>query len=70
MGHSPKGHLEAARRHEEAAGTHERSAKFWDEQGDAKRAALQRELADHERHGAELEGRWAALIERETAGAE
>lgn len=70
MEHSPKGHLEAASRHADAAVSHERSARFWDEQGDAERAAPQRELAGYESRGAELERRWAALIERETAGAD
>jgi len=62
-------HLAAARRHEAAALSHERSAKFWDERGDGERASLQRELADHERCGAELERRWAALASQETDGA-
>ena len=70
MGHSADGHLDAASRHEGAAVTHERSAKFWDEQGDAERAALQRELADYARRGAALERRWAALIEGDATGAE
>ena len=62
---SSQPHLDAARRHDAAAATHERSAIFWDQQGDVDRAALQRELAQHERHGAELERRWAALVERD-----
>jgi hypothetical protein len=63
-------HLHAAARHLEAAANHDRVAKFWEEQGDDDRAELQRALADHERHGADLERRWAALIKRESSPAE
>ena len=58
----PARHLQAARRHDAAAETHERLAKVWDEYGDGERASLQRALAEHERQGATLERRWAALI--------
>jgi hypothetical protein len=58
-------HRHAAARHEQAAENHVRAARFWDGH-DAERAALQRELAEHERRGAELERRWAELIERES----
>lgn len=61
------GHLSAAVRHEEAAATHERAAAFWEEQGDGDRAALQKEMAQYERSGADLERRWAALVERDEA---
>ena len=61
-------HLEAARRHEEAAANHERAAIFWEQHGDSARAGLQREFAEYERGGAELERRWAALIERDAGG--
>jgi hypothetical protein len=50
-------------RHEKAAANHERSAAFWEGQGDVTRADLQRDLARHEREGAALERRWAKLIE-------
>jgi hypothetical protein len=50
-----------------AAGNHERAAKFWEGQGDSERAALQREMAEHERRGAELERRWADLSGSDTA---
>jgi hypothetical protein len=45
MPQSPERHLEAGARHEQAAASHERAARYWDQQGDADRAALQRELA-------------------------
>jgi hypothetical protein len=67
---SPQGHLEAAARHEQAARSHERIATYWTENGDDERAALQRELADYERVGAELERRWAALVEKRSAAAD
>ena len=70
MEDSPERHLEAAIRHEAAASSHERAANFWDAQGDVERSALQRDLVNHERQGAELERRWAALIERETAASD
>jgi len=65
MSVTPQRHLDAADQHDAAALTHERSATFWDQIGDVGRAALQRDLAAHERRGAELERRWAALIERD-----
>ena len=67
---SPQGHLKAADRHELAAQSHDRSAAYWAENGDLERAALQRELADYERSGAELERRWAALVARRLAAAD
>jgi hypothetical protein len=65
MPESAERHLRAKLAHEAAAREHERSAAFWEAQGDPERAALQRDLADHERQGAALERRWAALIERD-----
>lgn len=62
-------HWNAAARHERGAETHERAAHFWDDQGDAERAALQREMAEYERTGARLERRWAELVERNVKGA-
>jgi len=59
--------LEAADRHERAVVTHERARKWWATQGDDERTTLQRELAVHERRGAKLERRWAALVERRAA---
>ena len=63
---TPGHHLNAATRHLEAAESHDRAAGFWEEHGDHDRLALQRDLAEHERRGAELERRWAALIERDS----
>jgi hypothetical protein len=62
-------HLQAASRHDAAAESHERLAALWHERGDSERASLQRALADHERQGATLERRWAALISEENGGA-
>ena len=59
-------HLAAADRHDAAAASHERAAKWWHEQGNVERASLQHALADHERHGAKLERRWAALVAQES----
>jgi hypothetical protein len=56
-------HLAAADRHETAAKSHDRAARFWHDQGDAQRAELQHEMAEFERHGAVLERRWAELAE-------
>jgi hypothetical protein len=56
-------HLKAAVRHDSAAENHERAARYWDDQHDPDRAALQREMAEYERRGAELERRWADLID-------
>lgn len=56
-------HREAAERHEMAAGNHRRAAAFWDGRGDPDRAQLQREMAQYEQSGAELERRWAKLVE-------
>lgn len=56
-------HRGAADRHETATETHERAARFWDDQGDAGRAELQREMAEFERRGASLERRWAELAD-------
>ena len=66
----PERHLQAASRHDAAADSHERLAKAWHARGDSKRASLQRALADHERHGAKLERRWAALVRDENGGAD
>jgi hypothetical protein len=60
-------HLESAERHEAAAKTHEEAAEYWESQGDAERAALQREMMGYELRGAELERRWAAIVERESS---
>ena len=46
-----------------AAENHERAATFWNDHGDLERAALQREMAEHERGGAALERRWAELLD-------
>jgi hypothetical protein len=62
-------HLDAASRHDAAAASHDRSAKWWHERGNHRRASLQQALADHERHGAKLERRWAALIVEEAEAA-
>ena len=64
----PERHLRAASRHDAAADSHERFAKAWHDRGDSKRASLQRALAHHERQGAKLERRWAALIRDENGG--
>ena len=61
---STQRHLEAAEKHELAARHHEESALHWAQQGDLERADLQRKIAAHERHGADLERRWAALDQR------
>ena len=58
-----------------AADNHERAAKYWEDKRDPERAELQRDMANYERHGAELERRWADLIDpdparRETRAAE
>jgi hypothetical protein len=63
----PEPHLQAASRHDAAAESHERLAKAWHARGDRERASLQPALADHERHGASLERRWAALIAEDGA---
>jgi hypothetical protein len=55
-------HRRAALRHEQAADTHDRSATFWDGRGKPDQAGLQRELASHERTGADLERRWGDLV--------
>lgn len=59
-------HLDAAAAHERAAESHARAARYWDDEGDAERAELQRDMAGYERKGAELERRWAALIVRDS----
>lgn len=46
-----------------AAENHDRAATYWDGRQDAARAELQREMAKYERHGAELELRWADLVD-------
>ena len=58
----------AARRHDGARQTHEaarqrhlEAAAYWDSQGDAERAALERRSAELQRQGAELEVDRAAL---------
>lgn len=56
-------HRDAVRRHELVAENHDRAASFWDGQGDLGRAELQREMAAYERLGAELESRWAELVD-------
>jgi hypothetical protein len=56
-------HRRAALRHEQAADTHDRSATFWDGRGKPDQAGLQRELASHERTGADLERRWGDLVD-------
>jgi hypothetical protein len=58
-----------------AADNHDRAARYWEGQQDSERAELQREMAKYERHGAELERRWADLVDpdpahRETRAAE
>ena len=50
----PQRHLDVTDGHEESAHAHERTGDFWSAQGDDERAALQRELAEHERRGAQL----------------
>lgn len=61
-------HRAAADTHEAAAQAHEQSARFWDQFDDPDRAKLQHEMAAYERHGAELERRWAELgVETEVA---
>jgi hypothetical protein len=67
--HDPAPHYAAAARHEDAARRHEDIAGWWDRQGDVERVSLHREMARYERWGAELERRWAALIERESGEA-
>jgi hypothetical protein len=67
---SAVGHREAARRHEVAAEQHERAARFWDEQRDRERAGLRRVMAAYERLGAELEHRWAELVDPDAADSE
>lgn len=64
--HDPADHHRAAGRHLEAAENHDRAAAFWRGRGDRDRATLQHEMAEYERHGAELERRWAALVERDS----
>ena len=66
----PERHLQAASRHDAAADSHERLAKAWHDRGDSERASLQLALAHHERHGAKLERRWAAIITEENGGAD
>lgn len=56
-------HRDAARRHEMASASHARASKFWEGQGDGERAELQREMADYEQLGAQLELRWAELTD-------
>lgn len=51
----PEPHRDAALSHEQAAEIHERSAAFWEGQGNPDRAGLQRQLAEYERRGAGLE---------------
>jgi len=63
----PDLHRQAAVRHEQAAKNHDRSAVFWQDLGKPQQAGIQRELADHERHGAQLERRWAELIDPSAA---
>ncbi len=67
MSDKTENHRRAAARHEEAADNHERAARFWEEQGDSERAGLQHEMAEYERRGADLETRWAALPDPESA---
>ena len=65
-GRAQHNHRAAAQRHQEAAENHDRAARFWAEQNDPDRAALQREMAEYEQRGAELELRWAELVERDS----
>jgi hypothetical protein len=65
---SPERHHHAAARHESAAATHDRSARFWDKEGDIARADLHRAAAAHEREGGALQRRWAELIELNARG--
>lgn len=53
-----------------AADNHERAAEFWETHGDSERALLQHEMAAYERHGAELERRWAELVAPDSARGE
>lgn len=46
-----------------AAENHERAARYWEGRHDTARAELQREMAKYERQGAELELRWADLVD-------
>lgn len=62
---TPADHRDAVARHELAAENHERAARFWDDRGDQVRAKLQRDLAEHERHGGQLERQWAELMDAE-----
>ena len=48
-----------------AAENHDRPARSWDGRGDHERAALQREMADFERKGADLERWWARIVDPE-----
>lgn len=58
-------HRQAALRHEQAASNHDRSAAFWERHGKHEHAGLQRELAEYARQGAELELRWAKMMDPE-----
>jgi hypothetical protein len=62
---NPAKHRGAAARHAQAADTHDRAAKFWGEHGDHERAELHRDMAKNERQAAQLEQRWAELIDRD-----
>src|SRR5437764_15035641 len=64
---TPASHRDVALRHELAAQTYDRAARFWDDQGERDRADLQREMAAYEQHGAQLEHRWADLVDEDAA---
>ena len=70
MADSVRRHREAADRHEQTAARHDDAAVFWVARHDAARADLHRDAAAHERGGAALERRWAALIAAETPDAQ
>ena len=61
MAKATDSHDRAAARHERAAVTHDSAAKYWDQHDEPERAELQRELAVHERQGADLERKWGRL---------
>ena len=65
MDDPPERHHEAAEHHDSSAARHDAAARFWEKQGDAERATLQRDMAAWERGAADLERRWAAIAGRE-----
>jgi len=50
-----------------AAKSDDRSAVFWDDLGEPEQAGIHRELAEYQRHGAELERQWAELVDPKAA---